>query len=444
MGITITSARPVVTVRIADVYFAFGSGRLHYDCVSCNAQCCRGHGYTVSGGYELQSQVKLSPSIRLFIDPCASGTSHTHVVNCPPQCFFLDRTGMCSIHTTYGPAAKPSTCRLFPFNHFVLCGSHLMVMPHGSLCPLEIVDDGRSSDQSAHGQLLAELELRGIDAHVPQCRSDYPNIGEIVGTERRVLQLSETLAGCDDYLLMAEAQLKELPPEATSLSTLTRYDRVKRYVERVRAVCGIEGGRCALSQHEVAMMLALTPTIRARLLFRSNVEGEPAFEVPRTDLPLLLLVLVEMLGVAREAGLREVTYQSIMKFVSQYDAFLRMMALLDEVLVWRPDCRIDLSWPSGSDRERRSYWAVARALLLGSQRRSPITFGDVILRHAPEDGLERVLFVKRLGHKLAHKTMLYSNSVDWSCRLRHPRAMLQQATLARVDEKFAADVLASL
>jgi hypothetical protein len=50
-----------------DVYFSFASGRLAYDCVSCNAKCCRGFGYLVTGSKEVALQIEMRRQLPLFV-----------------------------------------------------------------------------------------------------------------------------------------------------------------------------------------------------------------------------------------------------------------------------------------------------------------------------------------------------------------------------------------
>lgn len=76
-------------VAPANVYFAFGDGRLTYDCAPCQGKCCRGFGYSLRPA-ELELQLRSRPLLRVFVmvDQAQPNTTH-EVHNCPPSCFFL-------------------------------------------------------------------------------------------------------------------------------------------------------------------------------------------------------------------------------------------------------------------------------------------------------------------------------------------------------------------
>lgn len=162
--ITLRAFAPEVHVSGQDVYFAFPSGRLKYDCVCCGAKCCRGYGYIIGSGAD--AHVALRPRLSLFVLPSEQGPGY-HVSNCPPACFFLTDEGRCGIHEAQGHDAKPETCRLFPFNNLRLFGHFLVVAPHTTICPLEITPAAETSHESRYATLLSEMASQGIDANIP-------------------------------------------------------------------------------------------------------------------------------------------------------------------------------------------------------------------------------------------------------------------------------------
>ena len=122
MDVVLHSERPPVHIDRNDVYFAFPSGAFGYDCVSCGAQCCRGHGYVIHGDRELHPQIQTHAAVRVFLDPCEALEEHYHVQTFAPGCFFLTKEGRWQIQIERGFAAKPETCRFFPFNNFFRVG----------------------------------------------------------------------------------------------------------------------------------------------------------------------------------------------------------------------------------------------------------------------------------------------------------------------------------
>lgn len=71
------ASRPSILLRAAPsptsipadhVFFAFETGRLTYDCATCGAQCCRGHGYNLRVGDELQRHLASRPAVKFFLN----------------------------------------------------------------------------------------------------------------------------------------------------------------------------------------------------------------------------------------------------------------------------------------------------------------------------------------------------------------------------------------
>jgi hypothetical protein len=128
-SLSVQRGRDLVDIAVANVLFAFADGRWSYDCVACGAQCCRGHGYALNGARELEAQLSASTALHLFVSADKAGLFQAYQVrNLPPACFMLTKDGRCATHVTHGFAAKPETCRLFPFNQFGLLGDYLIVL----------------------------------------------------------------------------------------------------------------------------------------------------------------------------------------------------------------------------------------------------------------------------------------------------------------------------
>lgn len=160
--IRLHQASPPVDIPSDNVYFAFASGRLSYDCVTCNAKCCRGHGYLLQRRDELQRHLAIRPHLKYFIDHAGKESRRQLLVkNCPPACFFLNTHGLCTLHVEDGYDAKPETCRLFPFNVLRRVANYVVVTPHSSLCPLEISSLGAERPESTHQELLKAMASQG-------------------------------------------------------------------------------------------------------------------------------------------------------------------------------------------------------------------------------------------------------------------------------------------
>ncbi|MCW5808812.1 MAG: YkgJ family cysteine cluster protein, partial [Deltaproteobacteria bacterium] len=132
------------------VYFTWPDGRFRYTCRGCGA-CCKGHGIglDVAGG-QLAQLVARRPEIVPFLR--RRGDAIT-AFNPRDRCWFLADDGMCRVEVEEGRAAKPASCRLFPFNRVFRIGAHTVVDYNSVICPLEVVPGGGV----AHADVAAEI-----------------------------------------------------------------------------------------------------------------------------------------------------------------------------------------------------------------------------------------------------------------------------------------------
>lgn len=132
------------------VYFTWPDRRFRYECRDCGA-CCKGHGIGIDvAGGELVQLLARRPQIASFLR--RRGDAIT-AFNPRDRCWFLADDGLCRIETEDGRAAKPASCRLFPFNRVFRIGSYTVVDYNSVICPLEVGDDGIS-----RAEVLAEIE----------------------------------------------------------------------------------------------------------------------------------------------------------------------------------------------------------------------------------------------------------------------------------------------
>jgi Fe-S-cluster containining protein len=145
-----TDGDPAHTGAVERVYFTWPDRRFRYDCRGC-AACCKGHGIglDVAGG-QLVQLVARRPEIVSFLR--RRGEAIT-AFNPRDRCWFLDDGGLCRIEVEDGRAAKPASCRLFPFNRVFRLGSYTVVDYNSVICPL-----GAGEDGIAHADVLAEIE----------------------------------------------------------------------------------------------------------------------------------------------------------------------------------------------------------------------------------------------------------------------------------------------
>ena len=393
-AIVLNGFDPPRRVAPEDVHFAFGSGRFAYDCISCGAKCCRGFGYRL-GPEEVRTQVGRRPSVRLFLAPVESDGG-TRMQNLAPGCFFLSDGGLCGIHAAQGYAAKPETCRLFPFNWLRLVGRHLIVAPHISLCPLEILRPPATSDSSSHTALaraLAEAPIAGTVQELPV--GDAAAAERLVELERRIRD-----AGVEPdtgYARFAARQVEITAalfrPEGP-LSPEEADRAIGRFLAALEELLAISVPNDAASSE---ILIAATPALRAQTQYAglaSDGTRTPATAIGR--LPQMLCVLHLLAQAAHDAGMARITFQTLGGMLKSFGPVLRVLAYADVAMRWHPESA--LPWPrrlaAGLDSK---YLDVVQALLRHDRG---LTLGQVLAQAAPEEDVERILFVKEICNHL--------------------------------------------
>ena len=132
-----------------NVYFTWPDRRFRYECRGCGA-CCKGHGIGIDvAGGQLTQLVARRPAITAFLR--RRGEAIT-AFNPRDRCWFLADDGLCKIEVEDGRAAKPASCRLFPFNRVFRIGSYTIVDYNSVICPMGVGDHG-----IAHGEIWDEI-----------------------------------------------------------------------------------------------------------------------------------------------------------------------------------------------------------------------------------------------------------------------------------------------
>jgi Fe-S-cluster containining protein len=134
---------------VEHVYFTWPDRRFRYECRGCGA-CCKGHGIglDVTGGQLVQLLAR-RPAIAAFLR--RRGEAIT-AFNPRDRCWFLADDGLCRVEVEDGRAAKPASCRLFPFNRVFRIGAYTIVDYNSVICPLTVGDDGIT-----HAEVAAEI-----------------------------------------------------------------------------------------------------------------------------------------------------------------------------------------------------------------------------------------------------------------------------------------------
>ncbi len=136
-----------------DIYFTWPDRRLRYECRGCGA-CCKGLGIGLDAAAgQLVQLVAKRPELAAFVR--RRGDAIT-AFNPRDRCWFLEDDGLCRIETEDGRAAKPASCRLFPFNRVFHVGTTMVVDYNSVICPLQHVGDGGVGGVG-HDDIAAEI-----------------------------------------------------------------------------------------------------------------------------------------------------------------------------------------------------------------------------------------------------------------------------------------------
>jgi hypothetical protein len=417
------------------VHFAFPSGSLTFDCVSCGSQCCRGHGFVLGSTEEPSSSLLNGAALRFFVGPSQKSRGASLVRNCPPACFFLSPSGLCRIHADEGFDRKPETCRLFPFNSFIVVGETLLVLPHPTLCPLQASLRSQPSALSDHDRLFDVMSGQTLSTSF---QGSAPS-QDFLPLERAVQILAAaTLAGEEDHsqFFTAHGQLNStfLSNSDQPEPSASMYDRLGSMAAEILGTWPSIG---SLSDPLLSRLLvASTPSIRARLLFSptSDKSGPAAFRVPLDILPEFVYLLHKVMALARDAGMGTINYQTVSRLAADHGALLAFMSYLDRRVAICRSRPIDLR-PFGSNEDYSRFLTLVRTLHRVSTD-SAVVLGEVICQvlRGRRDG--RVQWLSSVATRLAARLEPLPRRTKWRFGRLALGAAVQRLMVGTLDDKL--------
>jgi Fe-S-cluster containining protein len=443
-GESITVHSLGVTIPRERVLFAFASGRLGYDCISCNAQCCRGHGYELNVGPELDRQLQRSSALKFFLRPVDSNGTKYLVQNCPPGCFFLNDAGLCDIQARYGYDSKPETCRLFPFNNIRFVSGYLLVAPHSSLCPLRIVEPPTTSQQSSHAELFRELCRAGIKKAIQGealVRSDVP---DAVACERTITTVSERHLADDHYSTFAAAQVQATwgRPGAESGVEPATIDVMRRHMRLACKVLGADVDIASCVEPALTRTLvAATPVLRSIVRFPPDSAPADARLEPER-IPYVLSALFVLLVLAKRTGMGEVTFQTVMRIWQTEWLLLALLSRLDQSVVWRADMSVVPPRDATSD-QMSTFVAIAKALLPEGRRRPGRVLGELLCEILDSDGVDRIVWLRAVAPSLMAAIVPLGEAASCQAGYRKYRIAFERWIWRHLDDRILTAAIVS-
>jgi Fe-S-cluster containining protein len=298
-------------------FFTFPDRALKYDCPSCGSFCCKGKGLALEAREEVVRFARLEPRMASLLYPFDQ--RFAQLMDVTDGCWMLKPDGLCAIETDHGYAAKPHTCRLFPFNRIFQVGEVRVIDFNSKICPLQDVSAAR--DGQSWESLQKQIDGEGPSFFGRGTVTAPPGAAELgwAGHEQFVRDSIDAHLGDPDYAdfaaLQEEAALalvrKQPPPAPRSAPVLERAGYLRSVLTSWRAHHGIADDPRLAEAARVSARHAALLTCSWRLSMFLNREAAPYPHVIRM-LPRHLLAtshLLELGHLARRTtpGLRAAT-----------------------------------------------------------------------------------------------------------------------------------------
>ncbi len=329
-------------------YFTFLDGALRYDCATCGQACCRGKGMALDPR-ELVPLLVREPRLAPVLTAAPSGLAGWADVT--DGCWFLEDDGWCAVERRHGRDAKPTTCRLFPFNRVFRVGPTRVVDFNSVICPLD--------DAGGTGITWRELEedlARVPDGPLTASQAPAPASGDArwENLERAILEATRThldkppveLAAWQHAATIAWLDTGDgdrFPPSFAGLDDAR--ERMSRLEKAWAEFYGLATEEDPAAPVRLGRALALlTPSLRFNTLFR---RGGPPWAAAVLRLPRLLLATAFLARAATalrpRPGLRALTE------LHQNTVFVReLLSRWEEPAVLASSPAIDAPEPFGS------------------------------------------------------------------------------------------------
>ena len=300
--------------RTRELFFPFLDRSLAYDCQSCGSSCCKASGIALEARTELIQFARFAPRGAAFLRPSSHGERLAELQHLLDGCWMLRPDGLCDVEVQEGHAAKPSVCRLFPFNRLQDADTAVVVGIAAALCPMRDAADARDG-QSWEG-LRHELLREPLEELPPQPLP--PAAQELKWLEFEAQLRDASLAHLHDadYVSFAAFQeaaalalLKNTPlPEPHAPELAERGERLAGLLREWRGLFGsADDPRLPEASRRAARQATLlTSSWRMQWLLRGNPDDYPTElqRLPRQLLASALLVELQHLAHRRVAELR--------------------------------------------------------------------------------------------------------------------------------------------
>lgn len=179
------------------IFVPFIDGLLYLDCPKCRFACCQ-EGLLSMNLKEKKHLLKKYPYLRNFFFQQINGL---YAVKKYPNCWFLEKNGLCCIQKNFGYALKPFICRLHPF-YVLSCKGSFVINVSG--CNML-----RANNSNRRKGVFQKLLLKNAQEAIAN-KVFSKNISwdtKRLDLEKKILEASKMFLGNSNYLDFAVCQL---------------------------------------------------------------------------------------------------------------------------------------------------------------------------------------------------------------------------------------------
>jgi hypothetical protein len=259
--------------------------------------------------------------------------------------------------------------------------------------------------ESSYHHLIEEMALAGITSRIPVAKPVERDLGALMEVEREIVRSSVRSLLNPDYIDFAAEQLSATqqvfggptPDRARARQDLLRYRAM------LFRVLGLSEGVTSIDSETLArVMVATTPYLRSILAFPAERSGAFVNHLTLECIPRLMVALHTMMALALDAGMTEITFQSVSAVFGRDRRLLGLLALLDRGVSWHSDIAAPLEFPGDSETRAR-YLRILRRLVRGGRAADGAALGEILCEHLPDEGLDRVVFLRNLADRVANR-----------------------------------------
>ena len=396
------------------LYIPFIDNTIGYDCVKCNAACCR-LGSIVCTRREADFIVKHHPSLALFQEVNVSPEeNYVPFRKFQSGCCFLRSDLLCDLHSVHGTGSKPFLCRSHPIYFIPLPelgivtthiapGCHWTIGPSGHKHSLQTVTAKSLFEEMQDAQLIPYFMPEESIPH----RFGHFKLSQFIGMEEMIRDRAPEFDTLEMYLTWQHAfqkaffTAKNQRAEVSSVRLKDATRELTPLVEKVRRYLGLTAE--PVDQDSERMLFPFISIIRHYLLFKLFLKSACPIPLPQNPgdfyrlVTKTLSVLLEMIKayrrIAKDIG-RPVDYNVVSHLINSFPQRILVLAHFME----RIELQSILLWNVTVVEKE----AISR--LIGMMKEKDSLLGDQVIRCG--EGMDlgrRICFLDDVAQLLRHQ-----------------------------------------